>query len=251
MKGTAIVTGASRGLGLEFARRLAKSGYSVGILARNKEQLEKAAKETDAIYEVGDATDPATVKRLVERCEKEKGPVSLFVANAGVWGPIGRVWSIDPEVWWKDFSTNIKSAMVATSVIAPHMIKRDLGKIVLISAQAGAFRWPLCSAYSSSKAAINKLAENVAWELPKPTKVRIFSYHPGFLELGISNHAKSLLNSPDPDVQATAKSVLLGFEKKKTNSPEKSFEGLMQIVSGKFDGRNGSFITLDEALKQS
>ena len=76
---------------------------------------------------------------------------------------------------------NMKSTLVASSVILPRMLDRNSGKLIFITSYAGAFRWPHCSSYSSSKAAVNKLAENIGFEI-KDENVQVFAYHPGFLE---------------------------------------------------------------------
>jgi len=256
MSPCAIITGASRGLGLEYARALSKQGYSLGIIARDRSRLERAAKELSGsgkvVYEVGDATDPAAMRRLVDRTESELGPVTAMIANAGVWGPIGKTWTLEPEKWWADFANNVKAPLVASTAILPKMVERNEGRVILISAMAGTFRWPMCSSYSASKAAVNKLAENIAFELARDSKVKIFSYYPGFSSVGITEQADTILKtSADPDVQKTVKPILQGIAAKRTTPIEKSVQGLMQLLSGKFDQKSGSYLSVDDALKTS
>src|SRR5579862_5276160 len=100
-RGTAIVTGAGRGFGRAIATRLAGEGFAVALTARSEAQLSEVAVEIAAsggraLPVAADVTDRAAVTRVVEEAERQLGPVTLLVNNAGVPGPFGPLWAIDP-----------------------------------------------------------------------------------------------------------------------------------------------------------
>ena len=103
-RGAAIVTGAGRGFGKAIAMRLAREGFSVALTARSEAQLAEVATEINdaggrAVALVGDVTDRAAVTRVVGEAERQLGAITLLVNNAGVPGPFGPLWSIDPDEW--------------------------------------------------------------------------------------------------------------------------------------------------------
>ncbi|WP_240554419.1 SDR family oxidoreductase, partial [Streptomyces niveiscabiei] len=99
---------------------------------------------------------------------------------AGVPGPAGPVWESDPAEWQHAMDVNLGGTLAACRAVVPGMIERGRGRIVTVSSHAGHTRWPYVSAYSVSKAAVNKLTENLAIEL-LPHDIAAFSYHPGLL----------------------------------------------------------------------
>ena len=108
------------------------------------------------------------------------GPIDLLVNNAGVVGPIGPLWEIDPDDWWTTFDVNLRGMVLASQLVLPEMVAMQRGRIVNMSSQAGVHRWPLVSAYSVSKAAAAKLSENLAHETRRHG-ISVFSVHPGLL----------------------------------------------------------------------
>ena len=114
------------------------------------------------------------------------GPVDLLVNNAGVVGPVGPLWrSRTAEAWWSTMDVNLRGVLLASQLVLPTMVSRRRGRIVNITSQAGAHRWPLVSGYSVSKAAVTKLSENLAHET-KRFGISVFSVHPGLLPIGMS-----------------------------------------------------------------
>ena len=124
-----------------------------------------------------DVTDPDAIAAAVQQVSGQLGPIDVLVNNAGVTGPAGALWEVDPGDWWQTMEVNLRSVLTCTQLVLPSMIARRHGRIVNITSHASAYRWPLVSAYAVSKAAGIKLTENLAVEL-QGTGVTVFSAHP-------------------------------------------------------------------------
>ena len=95
------------------------------------------------------------------------------------------MWENDPDAWWRTIDVNLRGVFNASQQVLPGMIARRHGRILNITSQAGAHRWPLVSSYSVSKAAVIKLTENLAHEASR-YGVSVFSVHPGLLPIGLT-----------------------------------------------------------------
>jgi NAD(P)-dependent dehydrogenase (short-subunit alcohol dehydrogenase family) len=187
----AIVTGGSRGIGLAIATALAAEGVAVTLVARSREAVEAAAQEilatgARAIALSGDVTDQAAVAWIVEETVRQLGPVDLLVNNAGLATAIGPVWDVDPEVWWRDVTTNLRGTFLCARAVLPAMLARHRGRILNVVSSFGIHTHPeskpspYASAYSSSKAAAIVLTENLA-AMTHDHGVRVFALRPGFV----------------------------------------------------------------------
>lgn len=155
---TAIITGASRGIGEAAARELARAGLNVVLAARSGADIERIAAEiTEAGDEVlavtCDVADYGSVAALVERAVDAFGAVDLLVNNAGIINPIARLSESDPEAWNAVIDVNVKGVYHGVRAVLPVMVKQGGGTIVNIS--SGAAYGPLegWSHYCASKAA--------------------------------------------------------------------------------------------------
>jgi NAD(P)-dependent dehydrogenase (short-subunit alcohol dehydrogenase family) len=189
----AVVTGGSRGLGRLLSQALAQAGAAVGLIARSADELTAAVREITqaagrAAAATGDASRPDDVGRAISRIRDQLGPIDLLINNAGIAGPSGNIWDLQPDAWWKTMEVNLGSAYLCTRAVLPQMIARGNGRIVNITSNAGVQRWPQQSAYAVSKAAIIKLTENVAAET-RTSGVRVFSVDPGLLPIGLTMSA--------------------------------------------------------------
>jgi NAD(P)-dependent dehydrogenase (short-subunit alcohol dehydrogenase family) len=128
-----------------------------------------------------DVSDDGAVAQAITKLRHELGPVDLLVNNAGIVGPVGPTWEIEPDRWWRTMEVNLRGTSLCTQLVLPEMVHRRRGPARWphrdISSQAGVFRWPLVSAYSVSKAAVAKLTENLARETHHHG-VSVFSVHP-------------------------------------------------------------------------
>ena len=193
----AVVTGASRGLGLGFARGLAAAGATVALVARSSEALIRAVQVIEyaggraAAYPL-DVTDAPTVQRVVAQIEAEQGPIDILVNNAGTMAPLGRDWEVDPGDWWRTLEVNVLGTFLCSHAVLPGMINQRRGRIVNVSSRAAFKRYPFYSAYGASKAALTHLTASLA-EATREFGVQVFAFSPGFVRTEMT---ESLANSP-------------------------------------------------------
>ena len=152
---TAVVTGASRGIGVHIARALAEQGVNVSLAARSESDLEVVCKEmtalgVKAIATKCDVSDAADRARLIERTEAELGPSDILVNNAGI-ETAARFETADPDDLVHTLEVNLVAAMLLTRAVLPGMLDRKRGHIVNIASGAGKVGVPFAVAYATSK----------------------------------------------------------------------------------------------------
>src|SRR3990172_6788508 len=133
----AIVTGANQGLGLEIARRFVQSGASLVLCARDRQRLDEARKELRSTSKDGqrvetveaDVSNPGDVSRVVGTTLSQFGHVDVLVNNAGVYGPMGPVETVDWEQWVKAIEINLFGSVLMCRAVLPAMKARRKGKI--------------------------------------------------------------------------------------------------------------------------
>ena len=173
----ALVTGGGRGIGAGIARELAAAGMRVAVSARSADQVDRVAREVDGLAVTADVSDAADVARMVETVERELGPLTLLVANAGI-SQASR-WDSDPEAWWKVFEVNVLGVFLCCRAVIPGMLERENGRIVLTASGAAYLPGSTSTAYSASKAAVCRLGETLARQLEG--QVPVFYFSPGLV----------------------------------------------------------------------
>jgi NAD(P)-dependent dehydrogenase (short-subunit alcohol dehydrogenase family) len=184
----AIVTGASDGLGRAIAQAYLQSGASVLICARDRDQLEKARVELDALAGSeqvlaalpADVSNPADVERLTAYAFERFSQVHVLVNNAGVYGPIGPVESVDWTEWVRAIEINLHGSALMTRALVPHFKQHHYGKIIQLSGGGATNPLPRFSAYAASKAAVVRFAESLALEV-EPFGIDVNAIAPGAL----------------------------------------------------------------------
>ena len=188
---TALVTGASRGIGKACALLLAQAGATVAV---NYRQNEAAAQETVVAIEAlgveatavqADVSCPEDVETLVRAVTEKLGPVDLLVNNAGIFDRLSHE-QTDWKLWRKTMATNLDSAFLVTWAVKQSMIDRQYGRIVNISSIAGIRPRPMSIAYAASKAGMIGFARSLAQALA-PHNIRVNSVAPGLIDTDILN----------------------------------------------------------------
>jgi NAD(P)-dependent dehydrogenase (short-subunit alcohol dehydrogenase family) len=169
---TAIITGASQGLGLEIARAYLEAGARVMICARDAALIESRREElsditgADFIAATGaDVSRESDVKRLVETTLATFGGLHVLVNNAGVYGPMGVIETIDWDAWVRAIEINIYGSVLPCRTVLPHFKRQRYGKVVQVSGGGATNPLPRISAYAASKAAVVRFAESLALEV--------------------------------------------------------------------------------------
>jgi 3-oxoacyl-[acyl-carrier protein] reductase len=202
---TAIVTGASRGVGRATALRLAEAGANVVVnfLSRS-EEADEVVKEcrafgVDAIAVQGDVSEWKDSHELAKAAVEKFGRIDLLVLNAGIWegAPIEEM---TEETWNRVINTNLKAAWAMTKACVPAMKKQERGAIVLVSSTAGQRGEANFTNYAASKGGQISFTKALATELAP--KIRVNAVAPGWIETAMARPAfedesykKSVINS--------------------------------------------------------
>ena len=165
---TAIVTGASRGIGVYIARALAKEGVNLSLAARSEVELETvrteiAALGVKAIATRCDVTEADDRARLIERTETELGSVDLLINNAGI-ETAAHFDKAPPDELVQTLEVNLVAAMLLTRTVLPGMLQRQRGHIVNIASGAGKVGVPFAVGYATSKHGLVGLTNSLRCE---------------------------------------------------------------------------------------
>ena len=185
MKKVALITGSSRGIGRATAYQLAHDGYAVCV--NYYERQDKADELTallrsegcEAIAVQADVSVRAQVNDMVARCERELGPVTLLVNNAGVAGQ-GLFQDVTDEEWDRYFGVNLCGARNTIQAVLPRMLHEKCGCIVNISSMWGQHGASCEVTYSCTKHALIGLTRSLAMELA-PSGIRVNCVSPGVI----------------------------------------------------------------------
>lgn len=169
---SALITGASQGLGLAIARAYVRAGAHVLLCARGAEALDHARSEVAALgspdqhvlaltADVSRTDDVAAVAKAA----LELPHLQILVNNAGVYGPIGPIEDVDWDHWVEGIATNVFGSILMCRALLPHFKRNRYGKIVQLSGGGATNPLPRLSAYAASKAAIVRFAETLAEEV--------------------------------------------------------------------------------------
>ena len=182
---TAVVTGASSGIGEATARRLARDGWGLLLVARREDRLEALCAELtgDCIYEAADLTDAAAAPRIAARVESEFGRLDLLVNNAG--GNRKRA-EFAADDYGYDYvrevmDQNFDSAVRVTEALLPFLRRSAPSAIVNVGSIAGRIGRPRVSAYNAAKFAVNGWTEGLYHE-ERAHGVHVGLVTPGFIE---------------------------------------------------------------------
>lgn len=179
---TAIVTGASSGIGEATARLLAGEGCNVVLAARREDRLESLVSELGEERTLAvptDVTDPEECAALVERTVESFGSVDILINNAGlgIYAPLAEA---DPEDWRKMFDVNVLGVLYTTQAVMHRM--RGAGHIVFVSSLAARrVPTPEASVYAATKHAIAAIVEGLRMELPNEKGIRVTSVEPALV----------------------------------------------------------------------
>ncbi len=223
---TAIITGASRGLGLALARALAERGWSLVLDARGGEALQKVAEElsptTQVVTVAGDVADEGHRGELVEAARALGGP-DLLVNNASLLGPSPqpRLAEYPLDVFRTVYEVNVTAPLALIQQALPLLAQSPQGRILNVTSDAGVEGYEGWGGYGSSKAALEQLSKVLAAEHPE---LKVWWVDPGDMNTRMLQEAY-----PDEDVSDRP-------------PPEESVPGLLKLLdddlpSGRYQAR--------------
>lgn len=242
----AVVTGGGRGLGQAYALALAALGSTVAVVARTQLEIDETVSLIQgaggqAMAFTADVGDPRAVEMAMKNIEGRLGTIDLLINNAGIAGPVGPLWQVDPDDWWRTLEVNFRGAFLCARHVLSGMLSRGKGRLINISSDAGGFGIPYISAYGLSKTALIRLTETLAMETAG-TGASVFAISPGTVRTPFT---EAVLSS---ESQKWIPWLAELFEQSLDVSPDPSVRLVLQLASGKFDALSGRFITIDDDL---
>jgi gluconate 5-dehydrogenase len=195
----AFVTGASSGLGVEFARALANQGANISLVARREEKLKEVQKEIEEIgvscrYYVCDVMQVEQIKTAVKQTEKDFGKIDILVNNAGL-GLFDNAEKTTDEMWRAMVDTNLNGVFFFAREVGKVMLKQKYGRIINIGSihSTVAMKELPLTAYCATKGGVLMLTKALATEWAK-YGITVNAIGPGYFALGM---AEEIVKDPE------------------------------------------------------
>ncbi|EHL21416.1 short chain dehydrogenase [Acidovorax sp. NO-1] len=247
----AFITGASSGLGAQFARTLARAGAGVVLASRRVEKLKELRARIEG--EGGDAhvieldvTDHASIKSAVAHAETEMGSIDILVNNSGV-STTQRIQDVTPEDYDFIFDTNVKGAFFVAQEVGKRMLARSRGaapgsftggRIINIASMAGLKVLPQIGAYCMSKAAVVQMTKAMALEWGK-FGINVNAICPGYIDTEINHHHWQT---------EQGKKLMDMLPRKRVGQPQDLDALLVMLASDQSHFINGAVIAADDGF---
>jgi len=247
----AFVTGASSGLGAQFARTLARAGAGVVLASRRVEQLKELRARIEG--EGGDAhvveldvTDHDSIKSAVAHAETEMGSIDILVNNSGV-STTQRLQDVTPDDYDFIFDTNVKGAFFVAQEVGKRMLARSRGaapgsftggRIINIASMAGLKVLPQIGAYCMSKAAVVQMTKAMALEWGR-FGINVNALCPGYIDTEI-NH--------DHWHTEQGQKLIAMLPRKRVGQPQDLDALIVMLASDQSHFVNGAVIAADDGF---
>lgn len=191
MTKTAIVTGASSGIGQATAKELAAKGYHVMLAARREDRLAELKNEIEAAggsaqYKVTDVTSADEMKALAQATLEKTGNIDVLVNNAGLM-PLSFMNKLKVDEWDQMVDVNIKGVLYGIAAVLPIMEKQKFGHILNVSSVAGHQVFKGSAVYSGTKYAVRAISEGLRQEIDTSHEIRVTIVSPGAVETELTN----------------------------------------------------------------
>jgi NAD(P)-dependent dehydrogenase (short-subunit alcohol dehydrogenase family) len=197
----AVITGASRGLGVGLAEHFAAAGLRLGLCARHQPSPGVPGGSDLAVSSALDVTDHHALSRFSDHVVTRFGRIDLWVNNAGVVDPIGPLAEADPGALARNINVNVVGVMNGSSVFARHVRTRPGGGVLMnISSGAGTSPYSGWAAYCAAKAAVDHLTRVIALE-EAPQELRAYAVAPGVIDTDMQAAIRQQDESTFPEVE--------------------------------------------------
>ncbi len=235
MNRVVVITGASRGLGLELARKFIKAGDKVFGISRTRKHWAAARRSVGSKnFELscGDMTSEKKVRELLTKIARRARRIDILVNNAGYCGPLARIEKIFPAELMEHLKQNLLSAFLMCKYAIPLMVKQDRALILNVSSMAGTRAVPRLFPYSAAKSGVLALSQSVAKE-NDGTGLRCLTVCPGGMN---TEMRRELFGAEDAAKQQTPEFVAGVVEQIVDNKIEVLSGGHIVIRHGKITG---------------
>jgi NAD(P)-dependent dehydrogenase (short-subunit alcohol dehydrogenase family) len=241
---SALVTGASRGIGRSIALALAADGADVALLARDEARLAEVAAEVEALGRSAvvlacDVTDGEALTRCVAAAVEGLGAVDVLVNNAGGNSFSAPLAGMRFSGWQKTMRLNVDSVVHATQALLPHLLERRTGSIINVSSVAGLRGAPMMSHYGAAKAAVISMTQSLAVEVAW-AGVRVNALVPGWIETDLTD----FLRATEDAEKGTLSRVPMG----RWGRPEEIAEPAVFLASDASSFMTGQVLVVDGGL---
>ncbi len=198
MKKTAVITGASRGIGKGIALSLAQNGYNLGLICHNNiDALNKFKNELETNYDIkvytyqGDVADINFVSAFGNDILQKFNHIDVVINNAGI-ADIGLLTDLSVEKWHQIIDTNLSALFYTSKIFVPNMVSQKSGNIINISSMWGSVGASCEVAYSASKGGVNSFTKALAKELA-PSNIAVNAIACGVIDTDMN----SMLNDEE------------------------------------------------------
>ena len=247
----ALVTGASGGLGAQFAKTLSQAGAAVVLASRRVDKLKDVRAQIEAagghahVVEL-DVTDLASIKSGVAHAETEVGPIDILVNNSGV-STTQRIQEVTEEDYDFIFNTNVKGAFFVAQEVGKRMLARAKGaapgtflggRIINIASMAGLRVLPQIGVYCMSKAAVVQMTRAMAVEWGR-FGINVNAICPGYIDTEINHHHWET---------EQGKKLVQMLPRKRIGKPQDLDALLVMLASGESHFVNGAVIAADDGF---
>lgn len=241
---TAIVTGASRGIGRAIAERFAEEGANVVLVARSQDALGDVLSTIGrrgghALVVATDITAEDAAGTITERARAEFGSIDILVNNAGGNSFMSPLATMRLSGWHKTVALNLDSTVHLMHAVLPHMIERGSGSIINVSSIAGLRGIPMMSHYGAAKAAVISVTKSVAVEVA-PQGIRVNALVPGWIETDLTGFLRT-----DESIE---ESVLRDVPMGRWGTSDEIADGAVFLASDASSFMTGQTLILDGGL---
>jgi 3-oxoacyl-[acyl-carrier protein] reductase len=239
-----VVTGGGGVIGRAICTAFGQAGALVAVASLTEAPL---AATVAGITQAGgralgapvDVADRASVERMAARVGHELGPVDLLINNAGRLGPLGPLWEVDPDEWWRVWEVNVRGAMLCARAVLPGMVARRRGRIINLSSGTALGPARAFSAYPASKTALTRLTEHLALDT-REYGISVFAITPGLVYTPMAQ----------PAFESPCTAYYKDAYAERHVPPELAAERCLALATGRADRLSGCYIQLADDLDE-